>query len=230
MAPTACSFIIPTLDEAGTIADLLSRLRSQYPQAQLVVVDGGSSDATCTLARPLCDQLLQSLPGRARQMNAGLQAASGDYLFFLHADSRPSVSEQALAGYLGSGPRWGFCHLRLSGGEWQFRLISAFINGRSRVTRVATGDQMLFFAREELLRAGGFDDIPLMEDVAICKRFRRQAAPLVIAEPVTTSSRRWRQHGVVKTVVTMWALRLAYALGVSPQRLWRHYYGGSQRG
>ncbi|RLQ23240.1 glycosyltransferase [Seongchinamella sediminis] len=227
MAPT-CSFIIPTLNEAGAIAGLLTELRAQYPRAQLVVVDGGSSDATCSLAQALCDLLLQSSPGRAAQMNAGLQAASGDYLFFLHADSLPSVPESALAGYLRASPRWGFCRLRLSGDEWWCRLISVFINGRSRLTRIATGDQMLFFQRASLLAAGGFDNQPLMEDVAICKRFRRDSRPLVISEPVSTSSRRWREYGVLRTVVTMWGLRLAYFLGVSPQRLWRYYYGGGQ--
>lgn len=226
MAPAPYSFVIPTLNEAGSIADLLSLLRSQYPQAQLVVADGGSSDATCALAHPLCDQLLHSPPGRAGQMNAGLQAASGDYLFFLHADSQPTVSASALEDYLRSRPGWGFCRIHLSGDEWPFRLISTFINGRSRLSKVATGDQMLFFNREQLLQSGGFDDIPLMEDVAISKRFRRHSPPLVIREPVITSSRRWRQAGVVKTVVSMWALRLAYFLGVSPQTLWRHYYGG----
>ena len=227
MAPAPFSFVIPTLNEADSIAQLLTVLRSAYPRAELVVVDGGSSDATCTLAQPRCDRLLHSPPGRARQMNLGLESASGQYLFFLHADSQPSVTAQSLAAYLQAQPQWGFCRVQLSGDEQVFRLISAFINGRSTLTRGATGDQMLFFRREFLRQEGGFDDIPLMEDVAISKRLRRLAPPLVISEPVTTSSRRWREAGVVKTIINMWALRLAYFLGASPHRLWRHYYGGS---
>ena len=225
MAPAPFSFVIPTLNEAGSIAQLLTVLRSAYPRAELVVVDGGSSDATCTLAQPRCDRLLHSPPGRARQMNLGLESASGQYLFFLHADSQPSVTAQALAAYLQAQPQWGFCRVQLSGDEQVFRLISAFINGRSTLTRVATGDQMQFFRRDFLQEQGGFDDIPLMEDVEVCKRLRRRVPPLVIDEPVITSSRRWREGGIVKTILTMWTLRLAYFLGVSPHRLWRHYYG-----
>lgn len=227
MDPAPYSFIIPTLNEAERIAALLTELRGQFPCAELVVVDGGSVDATVAQAEPLCDQLLLADPGRARQMNAGLAAASGKYLFFLHADSRLLINSERLDSYLESSPQWGFCRVRLSGDEWIYRLISAFINGRSRITRVATGDQMLFFQRDFLRDQGGFDDIPLMEDVAVSKRLRRLAPPLIITEPVVTSSRRWREAGVIKTIITMWSLRLAYFLGVSPRRLWHHYYGGN---
>ena len=99
------------------------------------------------------------------------------------------------------------------------------MNLRSRLTAVATGDQMLFLRRSEFERSGGFDNIPLMEDVAYCKRLRRLARPLVIQEPVLSSSRRWEQRGVVRTVLSMWGLRLAYVVGVSPARLWQYYYG-----
>jgi hypothetical protein len=97
------------------------------------------------------------------------------------------------------------------------------MNLRSRITRIGTGDQMLFLRRELFLDSSGFDAIPLMEDVAYCKRLRRDAPPLVIREAVTTSSRRWEERGVLATVMRMWLLRLAYFLGVSPQRL-AHYY------
>jgi hypothetical protein len=99
------------------------------------------------------------------------------------------------------------------------------MNQRSRLSRVATGDQMLFLQASLFERTGGFDAIPLMEDIAYCKRLRRLARPLVINVPVTTSSRRWEERGVARTVVRMWLLRLAYFLGVPPARLWQHYYG-----
>ena len=120
---------------------------------------------------------------------------------------------------------WGFCRVRLSGGRRAFRIIEWFMNQRSRLTSVATGDQMLFLRRSLFEDSGGFDDIPLMEDVAYSKRLRRVARPLIIPQPVQSSSRRWEQRGVARTVLSMWGLRLAYAMGVSPRRLWEHYYG-----
>jgi len=106
-----------------------------------------------------------------------------------------------------------------------FRVIEWFMNQRSRLTSVATGDQMLFVQKSLFDGTGGFDAIPLMEDVAYCKRLRRLAPPLIIAEPVLTSSRRWNEGGVIKTVVRMWLLRLAYFLGVGPGTLQRYYHG-----
>jgi rSAM/selenodomain-associated transferase 2 len=219
------SFVIPTLNEETSVERLLQQLRARFPNAQLVVADGGSRDHTRALARPLCDKLIESAPGRARQMNLGAQQASGEYLLFLHADSFPGLDECQLQLYLASKPPWGFCRVSLEGKEMVFRIISYFINARSRATRVATGDQMLFIHRDFMQRAGGFDDIPLMEDVAFSKRLRKLAPPQWIKEPVATSSRRWREAGVLRTVVKMWALRFAYFIGVSPQHLWHYYYG-----
>ena len=219
------SFVIPALNEAENIAPLLRDLRARYPEAQLLVVDGESNDQTRAAARPHCDQLLQSAPGRALQMNVGARAATGDYVFFLHADSSPDVPVARLMLYLSRSPVWGFCPVQLSGDAPAFRVIEWFISWRSRLTRIATGDQMLFVRRELFLALGGYDMIPLMEDVALCKRLRHIADPLVLSEPVHTSSRRWERRGVTRTVLEMWALRFAYFAGVSPARLWRYYYG-----
>ena len=219
------SFIIPVLNEQAAIGGLLQILRQRYPASELIVVDGGSCDQTVAIATPLCDQLLTCKPGRATQMNLGGQMASSEYLAFLHADSSPGASAQQLAYYLAGRPLWGFCRVRLSGERALFRLIEWFMNQRSRLTRVATGDQMLFLRRELFAQTGGFDSIPLMEDVAYSKRLRRRGSPLVIPEPVTTSSRRWEERGPLRTILRMWCLRLAFFVGVSPQTLWRHYYG-----
>ncbi|MEP5567653.1 MAG: TIGR04283 family arsenosugar biosynthesis glycosyltransferase [Halioglobus sp.] len=225
MAIVPYSFVVPALNEAEGISQLLEQLRERFPSAELIVVDGGSSDRTCDLARPLCDKLIESAPGRALQMNVGAQSASGNYLLFLHADTLPGLNEPELQSHLVTNPAWGFCRVSLAGTEPAFRIISGFINLRSRVTRVATGDQMLFIQRQLLQQAGGFDEIPLMEDVAFSKRMRKRAPPLLIKEPVTTSSRRWREAGVLRTILKMWALRFAYFIGVSPQHLWHYYYG-----
>ena len=218
------SFIIPMLNEQAGIADLLCDLRQRYPDAELVVVDGGSSDQSAVRAIPLCDQFLLGDPGRALQMNLGARVASGQYLCFLHADSRPGCSAEEFQQYFQREPQWGFCRVRLSGKRWVFRLIEWCMNQRSRITRIATGDQMLFMRRQLFLAAGGFPEIPLMEDIALCKAMRRHSPPLVVSQPVVTSSRRWEEGGVVTTVLRMWALRLAYLLGVPPRRLWHYYY------
>ena len=219
------SFIIPVLDEQHTVAAVLCDLRERYPHSQLIVVDGGSGDRTVAAALPLCDLLLLGKRGRASQMNLGGQVASSPYLVFLHADSRPGVCAAELDACLAQQPLWGFCRVRLSGQRPLFRVIEWCMNQRSRLTSVATGDQMLFVQKALFDQTGGFDAIPLMEDVAYCKRLRRVACPLIITQAVLTSSRRWEEGGVVKTVLRMWLLRLAYFLGVSPSTLWRHYYG-----
>lgn len=219
------SFVIPVLNEERRIAVLLRDLRTRFPRCELVVVDGGSEDATVDAATPYCDLLLHSEPGRAAQMNLGAGAARSDYLFFLHADSRPQISAAELDAALAGHPSWGFCRVRLDGGRPLFRVIEWFMNQRSRLTRIATGDQMLFVDRALFDSSGGFDAIPLMEDVAYCKRLRRLAAPAILAPAVVTSSRRWEEGGALRTILLMWSLRLAYFLGVSPATLWRHYYG-----
>ena len=219
------AFIIPVLNEQNRIATLLTRLRASFPDSELIVVDGGSVDRTVAEAMPLCTRLLIGEAGRASQMNLGGRATGADFLCFLHADSMPQVSSDRLQAYFATRPLWGFFRVRLDGTSAVFRVIERFMNWRSRLTAVATGDQMLFLQRAVFEQTGGFDPIPLMEDVAYSKRLRRLTPPLVIAEPVVTSSRRWQQRGVLRTVLSMWGLRLAYFAGVSPQRLRQYYYG-----
>ena len=219
------AFVIPVLNEEAGVGQLLRALRQRYPGSELIVVDGGSGDKTVARAMPLCDQLLVTEPGRAGQMNLGASVSRAACLCFLHADSLPGVAANDLLRHMADTPRWGFCRVRLSGSRSAFRVIEWFMNQRSRLTSIATGDQMLFLHRVLFDQTGGFDTIPLMEDVAYCKRLRRLGRPVFIDEPVQTSSRRWEQRGVLRTVLQMWFLRLAYFAGASPQRLWRYYYG-----
>lgn len=219
------SFVIPVLNEEGVIVEILSTIAENFPTAQIIVVDGGSNDKTVSSALPLAHLLLTSEPGRSAQMNLGASVSANDYLIFLHADSFPSFDETVLAKALSEAPLWGFCRVQLSGSATAFRVIEWAMNTRSRLTRIATGDQMLFVKRDLFLGIDGFADIPLMEDIEVCKRLRSHAKPLLIPQTVRTSSRRWETKGVVGTVVQMWWLRLAYFLGVSPHRLWRSYYG-----
>ena len=225
MSASSLSFVIPVLNEQDRLSNLLQSLRQRFPDSEIIVVDGGSSDDSAQLAIGLCDQVLLTSAGRAAQMNLGAEVARGDYLLFLHADTQLQIDQEGLDVALRACPEWGFCRVRLSGDGLGLRIISWFINQRSRLTSVATGDQMLFVRHQVFERSGGFDPIPLMEDVAYSKRLRQIASPKVIATPVITSSRRWRERGLLRTVVQMWALRLAYFCGVSPARLWRYYYG-----
>lgn len=225
MAKPRLSFVIPVLNEAARIGPLLTALARDFPGAERIVVDGGSTDDTVATAMPGASQVLLGEAGRALQMNLGGRAAGGDYLLFLHADSRPRFTAQALDKALAGAPEWGFFPLRLDGRQPVFRLLERMITLRSRVSGIGTGDQMLFLRRDLFRDCGGFAAMPLMEDVELCKRLRRRTAPRVPTLVVETSSRRWEERGVLRTILQMWRLRLAYALGVAPERLWQAYYG-----
>lgn len=213
------------LDEADVLPAFLCHLQRWREVAEIIVVDGGSQDGSAAVAGPLSDAVLQTSAGRARQMNAGAARARGEYLMFLHCDTFHSATPEALTAHLDARPAWGFFPLRLSGEAAAFRVIERAVNLRARLSRVATGDQSLLVSRALWDRSGGFADIPLMEDVEVCKRLRKMAPPLVIPEPVTTSSRRWETQGIVRTVVLMWYLRLRFWLGADPSELAASYRG-----
>jgi len=225
MAELRFSIIIPVLNEAAQIAELLQHLQHWRNEAEIIVVDGGSTDGSDKLAAPLCDSVVRSERGRARQMNAGALLAKGDYLLFLHSDTRLLATVDDFFAGAQAPPQWGFCRMRLSGEDWRFRMIETAMNLRSRFTRVATGDQCLFVSRQAWQRCGGFADIPLMEDIELSKRLRRLYRPHFVEPGVLSSSRRWEQHGIWSTIATMWRLRLAYWAGAAPERLHRSYYG-----
>lgn len=207
---------------------------------EIILVDGGSVDGTCELAQPYVDILVEASKGRANQMNAGAKQANGRYILFLHIDTQlPSLSLTNTLGmedkslinntfpFLISSsktPRWGFYSVRLSGGHRLFRLIEAMMNLRSRITHIATGDQCLFVQKALFDQLGGFAAIPLMEDVELSKRLRQQSPPYMVKSQVVTSSRRWEEKGIIKTVGLMWLLRGLYVLGVPPATLVKRYY------
>jgi rSAM/selenodomain-associated transferase 2 len=223
--PIAISVIIPTLNEAARIRDLLGDLAAaRGAWLELIVVDGGSADGTTGLARPLADRILETGRGRAAQMNAGARAARGAYLWFLHTDTRVSPEAVvALGTACGAGAPWGRFDVRLSGCQSLLRLVERLMNLRSCLTGIATGDQGIFVTRAAFEAAGGYPEIPLMEDIALSKALRRRAWPLCLRTPIETSSRRWEERGLVRTIALMWRLRLAYALGADPHRLARRY-------
>ncbi|GAB3307107.1 TIGR04283 family arsenosugar biosynthesis glycosyltransferase [Haliea atlantica] len=219
------SFVIPMLNEAANIGVTLAWLAEHFPGAQRIVVDGGSGDGSVAAALPLATEVLIGERGRARQMDLGARVARGEWLLFLHADTRPLFSEHQLRASLVSGAQWGFCRVELAGAGPGLKLVQAGINLRSRASGIGTGDQMLWIRRDVYRSQGGFAGIPLMEDVELCRRLRRHCPPRVLPLRVSTSARRWRERGVMRTVLEMWGLRLAFFCGVSPQRLHSLYYG-----
>lgn len=220
------SIIIPVLNEAHGIGRTLESLQALRTWGhEIIVVDGGSQDATVALCGSLADRLIRAPRGRARQMNAGATVAQGDVFVFLHADTHlPQSADRMIARVLRTRAcQWGRFDVRLSGRNPLFRIISRLMNLRSRLTGIATGDQTIFVRRNAFERIGGFPDIPLMEDIAISKALRRMSRPACIRRKTTTSSRRWEQYGIVRTTLKMWELRLRYALGADPTRLARAY-------
>jgi len=218
------SVIMPVLNEADGIEEALASLAPLRKRGvEVVVADGGSSDATVALARPLADLVIAAPRGRGVQMNAGAAASGGDVLLFLHADTHLPRDADVLIrdGLVRSGCSWGRFDVRIAGAHPLFRVIAAMMNVRSRVTGIATGDQAIFISRSVF--GEGFPEIALMEDIAMAKRLRRTGPPLCISARVVTSGRRWEKHGVMKTIVLMWYLRLAYFLGANPAWLARSY-------
>lgn len=225
---TRLSVVVPVLNESLVIADCLSALAPLRQRgAEVIVADGGSSDATPTIAAPMCDRLIRSGKGRAVQMNAGAEAAHGDVLLFLHADSRlPENAERLiLDGLDAAGKHWGRFDVRLSGTHPMLRAVEYMMNLRSRLTGIATGDQGLFITRTAFTACGGFPAIALMEDIAISIVLKSFGRPLCLRQRMLTSSRRWEQRGILRTIALMWGLRLRYFLGTDPAQLARIYYG-----
>ena len=224
------SIIMPVLDEGAGIAAALEALVSLRDLGvEVIVVDGGSRDATVQRARLRADRVVTAPRGRASQMNAGAEKAKGDVLLFLHADTRlPRETDHlVLDGLARAGRVWGRFDVRFDGRLPLLALVAFCMNLRSRLTGIATGDQALFVTRDVFRAQGGFPPIALMEDVELSKRLKRVGRPLALRERVLTSGRRFEQQGVIRTIFLMWRLRLAYFFGADPAELAKQYgYGG----
>jgi rSAM/selenodomain-associated transferase 2 len=222
------SVVIPALNEAANLARLLPDLVAREPGVEIVVVDGGRDDGSRdVVSRSPHVRWLAGPRGRARQMNAGARAATGSVLLFLHADTRlpdgaVAAIEAATADPAVVGGRFD---VRLDSPRRLLAVVGWMMNERSRLSGISTGDQAIFVRRAVFEEMGGYADIPLMEDVELTRRLKRRGRLAALRLRVTTSARRWEREGVVRTIVLMWTLRLLYALGVSPARLHRWYYG-----
>ena len=231
------SIIIPLLNEADNVPPLMDHINRLKPAPQqVIVVDGGSMDGSVTVARDVLKKLreddqsvtdwhvIESTAGRARQMNAGARKATGDVLLFLHADTwlpNDAINEvqRAMTHY-----DWGRFDVCLDSNHPLLKVVGIMINQRSRLMRIATGDQAIFVKRSLFERLGGYPDQPLMEDIELCKRLKPVSKPACLTRQVTTSARRWQQNGHVRTIFLMWHLRFDYWRGVSPDTLQQRYY------
>lgn len=212
------SIIMPMLNEAAGIGATLSGLREL--DVEIIAVDGGSSDKSVEIARAHADQVVHAPRGRARQMNAGAAVAQGEVLLFLHADTQlPPAAGQLIGDAIAGGADWGRFDVRITGNSGWFPVIAAFMNQRSRLTGIATGDQAIFVKRSVFDRVGCFPDLPLMEDIVLSQRLKQLSRPACLRAKVTTAGRRWEKHGVLRTILTMWWLRLRFFLGADPQKL-----------
>ncbi len=220
------SIVVPTLNERACLPATLAALQPLRRRGhEVILVDGGSDDGTPALAAGRVDRLLAAPTGRASQLAAGIAAARHEVLWLLHADSGlPPSADRAILRAVAAGRPWGRFDVRLSGRHPLLRVVARLMNWRSCLTGICTGDQGIFVTRAALQAVGGLPRQPLMEDVELSRRLRRRhGRPACLRPPLVTSSRRWERHGILRTILLMWALRAAYALGVPPERLARCY-------
>jgi rSAM/selenodomain-associated transferase 2 len=219
------SIVVPILNESESIPLMIEHWRQLGEQADLLFVDGGSTDGSAFLLKERGFHVITSQKGRALQMNAGALQSSRDGLLFLHADTwlPPQAVTLIKQGLRAKKNVWGRFDVMIEGRSHLFPLIGFMISLRSRYSGIATGDQAMFMTREAFEAVGRFPEQPLMEDIEISKRLLKLSRPLCLRERVRTSGRRWEKRGVWSTIVLMWRLRLAYWLGASAHDLARDY-------
>jgi hypothetical protein len=212
--------IIPALNEAELIGDTLAAV-SKDPQAEILVVDGGSTDATPDIAAVSGARVLRAQPPRSVQMNAGAVAARGAILLFLHADTRlpPDFAAQVRRTLAVPGAVAGAFRLKIDSSAPGLRLIERVANWRSQWLQLPYGDQAIFLTRENFWRAGGFQPLPIMEDYELVRRLRRLGRILPAPASAVTSARRWRQIGAFKTWLINQRVVIGHCMGVAPERL-----------
>lgn len=214
-------------NEATFLPALLERLNAlqKNPEVEVLLVDGGSTDASVQLAQSVGLEVLVCEPGRARQMNLGAAHSQGKLLMFLHADSKlpREFPELLLARMALSNRCWGRFDVRLAGRSKLLPIIALFMNWRSCLTGIATGDQGIFIRRSVFERLGGFPEQPLMEDIEISRRLLKHSRPLCLKARLITSGRRWDERGALRTILLMWQLRWAYWRGANPTQLSERY-------
>jgi len=227
MTTGAVSIVVPVLDEAAAIEESLGRLRSDFPDCEIVVVDGGSRDGTPELAAPLA-RVVRGTPGRARQINTGARCTSGEVLWFIHADTRvdPAALGQIRAAVADPMIIGGGLSLRFDRRGPALDYLAWSSNLRARRLHWIFGDQAIFVRRAVFQELGGFPDLPLMEDLEMSRRLHRRGRLVLLPATSTASARRFVEHGTWRMVVFMQYLKALYFLGVDPERIRRRYAAG----
>lgn len=213
------SVIMPILNEAKILEKTLSQLQPELGSHELIVVDGGSTDASVHIAEKY-GRVITSERGRAKQLNAGAAAATGDILIFLHADiwlesgALAAVATAMSAGYVGGGFRQ-----KIDGDSILYRLIEIAGDMRGKYLKVFYGDSGIFLARTGFEKIGGFPDVPIMEELQFSKGLRRLGKTTLLTPYIHISARRWETKGIVRTTLNNWLITLLYFFGVSPEKL-----------
>ena len=223
------SIVVPTLNEAASLATCLQSARQmgtdRLSLAQIIVADGGSTDATCEIAREAGARVVETTASRGAQLRAGVEATTGEVVLMLHADSRlpADAGEQLATALLDKNAQAGFFRQRIDAAGWRYRLVERGNAFRGRVLRLPYGDQAIFLRRDLLDQVGGVPSLPLMEDVALMRRVAKLTGPVELPGPLLVSPRRWQRHGLVRQTLRNWSLVLGYLAGVPVERLTQWY-------
>ena len=230
MQPPTISVIVPVRNEDPDTLSKLTELVNLEGIAEVVVVNCSEQHSTIDKLKELQSKfnsikvVNSEIAGRAHQMNQGGALASGSILWFIHADtSVPESSTEYILESISTDKPWGRFDIRFDNPSAHMKLVAFAINLRSGVTGVCSGDQAIFLLRSQFHKMGGFPNIPLLEDIALTKKLRREAQAIRIRTPVTTSARRWETHGYLRTIFLMWLIRFLFWVGVSPGTLARLY-------
>ena len=220
------SIIIPVLNEAlflSTQRDIFKSLISDGHE--IIIVDGGSEDKSVQIARSVVNETFITKACRGYQLHFGAMKSNNDTLLFLHADSLlPEDAAILILDVLTqSNKHWGRFNISFSSTTPVFSIIAWFMNIRSCLTGIVTGDHAIFVSRDIYFKSGGFADITIMEDIDICKRLKKFSMPICLHDKVITSSRKWEAQGIIRTIFKMWCLRLLYFCGISTNRLEKLY-------
>jgi rSAM/selenodomain-associated transferase 2 len=220
------SIIIPILNEEKNISIALENIERLDGEKEVIVVDGGSIDNTVDIAKKKGVMLLSSQKGRGCQMNKGAEAANGDMLLFLHADTKLPDNAILEINKVMKAPEsiGGRFDVGFDDDRFVFKLIAFLMNWRSRLTGIFTGDQAVFIRKNIFKDIGGYLEIPLMEDIALSKKMKKRGKTACINDCIITSARKWKEEGIIKTILLMWFLRLLYFFKISPIFLSRIYY------